>query len=409
MSNTLVLTRMPVYECLNMVPEKEPKQSLILAHFENNRAKTLECIRENDSFLSSIFVARVDSIAPQIHAVFVKITSDITCYLPDNELCDAIFTHKSSKKTIAIGDELLVQVSRLPMKTKFACVTTRLTFAGHYVVVTSKPPAFGISHKIKKDRQEELKTFFKAHWDDYFHLDMVLRTNCKDATFQDIDSEAKRLSAKMHSLLQTATTKTLYSCLYRNRPTYLRYLEGSYKGEINEIVTDDVAIYDELVTYFDTLQSSDTIPCRLYTDSYPLYQLYSLKKEIGDAIKTRVWLKSGAYLVIEQTEAMTVIDVNSGKKEKRKNDRYFYDINVEAATEICRQLILRNISGICIVDFIDLSDETETESLLQTMRTLCKKDHITTSVIDITKLHLMELTRKKTGPTLLQQILEDIS
>jgi ribonuclease G len=400
---------MPAYECLSSVPSTINKDSLIMAHFENGRVKTFSCIRSQDTLLSSIYVARVDSIAPQIHAVFVKISPDITCYLPDNEIPDAIFTHKPSKKAIAIGDELLVQIVRLPIKTKLACVSTRLTITGHYVVVTSKSPSLGISKKIGRTRQEELRSFLSDHSEEYFKMDMVARTNCAEASFNDIHKEACTLSFQMHQILETAGTRTLYECLYRNRTSYVRYIDGCYPGEISQILTDDASIYEEVTEHFRNTPTVDSPTVRYYTDSYPLYQLYSLKKELTDALKPHVWLKSGAYLIIEQTEALTVIDVNSGKKENGKKESYFYDVNIEAANEIAHQLILRNISGICIIDFIDLQKDEDTQNLLQYMRKLCKKDHITTSVVDITKLHLMELTRKKTGPTLFQQIMEDIT
>ena len=162
-----------------------------------------------------------------------------------------------------------------------------------------------------------------------------------------------------------------------------------------------------LVTLNDFILSRN-ISLRFYEDSYPLYQLYSLKKELDESLSRKVWLKSGAYLIIDPTEALTVIDVNSGKNEK-KSDDYFLKINLEAAKEIARQLKLRNISGICIVDFIDMTNTEHQTELISYMKRLCKQDHITTTVVDMTKLHLMEITRKKTTPTLYEQILQDIT
>lgn len=407
--NKIIITKVPAYECIEPVPSlKTKKGSLILAHFENGRIRTLSCVSPEQSLVGAVFIARVDSLAPKIHAVFVKIDAETVCYLPEEEIKDAIFTHKPSKKPIAIGDELLVQVVRLPMKTKQASVTTRINLSGHFVVLTSRTPGrISVSRKIPKPRQKEIKDYLTGQWDSFGNADLVARTNCMDADMEDILTEARQLQEQLARMTTAAATKTRFTCLYRPEPDYVRYIKGCYPGEAEEVVTDEESILEELTAHRELFLPE--LRLTLYQDTYPLRLLYSLQKELREALSTKVWLKSGAYLVIEQTEALTVIDVNSGKKETGKKDSYFMDINKEAAAEIARQLILRNISGICIVDFIDLATEEETDTLLAYMRMLCKKDHITTTVVDVTKLHLMEITRKKTGPTLFQQIFQDIT
>lgn len=405
--NKVIITQMDVKDCLpsNRFPETEMPR-LLLSHFENGRMKTLRRVFHECSLVGSIYVARVDSLAPKIHAVFVKIDKDTICYLPEEEIKDAIFTHKPSKKAIAIGDELLVQILRLPLKTKLTCVTTRLSLTGHYAVVGLRiNPGLGISKKIPKHRQQELIEELKNAFPESAGFDLVLRTNCNDADFFAVKEEIEVLQTTLEALLQTAASKIHFSCLYQPKPDYISYIKGCYPGEIGEIVTDIKEIYQTL-TDCRQLFSKD-IHLRFYEDEYPLYNLYSLKKELTHALQEKVWLKSGAYLLIEPTEALTVIDVNSGKKETGKKEEYFYNINLEAAEEISHQLALRNISGICIIDFIDLPTEKERKSLLCFMRSLCKKDHIKTQVVDFTKLQLMEITRKKTGPSLLEQILQD--
>lgn len=178
----------------------------------------------------------------------------------------------------------------------------------------------------------------------------------------------------------------------------LRFVKSGIEQEREcEIVTDDEKIYKYLSEQkIHKLYQG----CRLrfYEDALlPLYKLYNLEGIFYETYSSKVWLKSGAFLVIEYTEALTVIDVNTGKCERGKSkETTFFQINLEAALEIARQIRIRNISGIIIVDFIDMETEEYTKRLLEYMREIVNKDSVKTTVVDITKLHLMEITRKKT-------------
>ncbi|MBR5788731.1 MAG: ribonuclease E/G, partial [Lachnospiraceae bacterium] len=138
-------------------------------------------------------------------------------------------------------------------------------------------------------------------------------------------------------------------------------------------------------------------------------KLFSLQREISQALDKVIWLKSGSYLVIEYTEAMTVIDVNSGKNANKDFGDFFLTINLEAAKEIARQLKIRNISGMCMIDFIDMKDVNHKIQLIDTFRELLSKDHITTTLVDMTKLNLVEVTRKKVNRPLIEQVREENS
>ncbi|MCR4956092.1 MAG: ribonuclease E/G [Lachnospiraceae bacterium] len=400
--NKYIITKMPLCPLMNV--EKDT-MSMVTALMDEQHALSLSCIPREEDYLNNIYIGRVDSISENIKAIFVKISPDEICYLPYEELPYVTFTHKPSNKEIAVGDELLVQVVRRPIKTKLATVSARLNISGQYVAVTSGPSRIGISKKIPKQKGKELKEFLKEHTACFHEMDIIARTNSAYADSDDILSEATRLSSVLSNILQYSKTKTLYSCVYTTEPDYISFVKNSYPGEISEIVTDIDGVYESLLPY---MKDYPNILLRYYEDSYPLYQLFSLTREFSDALSKKVWLKSGAYLIIEPTEALTVIDVNSGKNEKKKSEDYFLNINKEAALEIARQLRLRNISGICIVDFIDMPIDQQQKELLSFMRKLLKSDHITTTAIDMTKLNLMEITRKKTNPTLYQQIFQDI-
>ena len=174
--------------------------------------------------------------------------------------------------------------------------------------------------------------------------------------------------------------------------------------EFSEIITDDPAVHTELKKYAEIHLPST--PCRLYDDPMlSLSKLYNLDSKIDETFGERVWLKSGAYLIIQPTEALTVIDVNSGKFEARKgnDDQTAWKVNTEAAVEIARQLRLRNLSGIIVVDFINMRAEESRAGLLRQLKGLVQDDRIRTNVVDMTPLGLVEITRKKIMKPLWEQ------
>ena len=173
-------------------------------------------------------------------------------------------------------------------------------------------------------------------------------------------------------------------------------------SEYEEVVTDIQAVYEALQTSY-----KGTMPIRFYNDAFPLSKLYSIETKMEELFAKKVHLKSGANLIIEYTEAMTVIDVNTAKCiTKKDKDSLIYKINLEAAQEIARQLRLRNLSGIIIVDFINMEEESYNERLLDLLKVLAAKDRIPVNVVDMTGLKLVELTRKKVKKPLHEMIAE---
>lgn len=382
--------------------DKEPR--VIAAAFDDKELCDIHCIDMEASTLSGIYVARVDQIARNIKAVFVTIENDEHCYLPYEEVKHAIFTNKPSKKEIAIGDELLVQVVRGPMKTKLATVSTTLSVRGHYAVVSTGANEIGISKKISGDRRKELHALFENFTWSEVPMKIVVRTNCFEADNETILAEIKLLMESLETIVTSGKSRLKHTCLYKEGASYLSFINNQYDGELEEIVTDNFEIYKEVQSYLEHMKFQPAITCRYYQDEYPLAYLYSLQKHISELLNKKVWLKSGAYLIIEPTEALTVIDVNSGKNLKKDHGDYFLNINKEAGKEIIRQLNLRNISGICIIDFIDINEE-QGEELLKFMRLECKNCKVPTTIVDMTRLNLCELTRKKTDNSFFEQLL----
>ena len=206
----------------------------------------------------------------------------------------------------------------------------------------------------------------------------------------------------LDTLLQTAAHRTCFTCLQSPKPEWQRILDTLVsEEEYAEIITDDKELFEEMLKQKEAIFKN----IRLYEDKqFTLAKLYSVESKMDTALNARIWLKSGAYLVIEQTEALTVIDVNSGKYDAKKaSDEMFYQINREAAVEIALQLRLRNLSGIIIVDFINMKSKELQRELLEALRELVKYDKQLTKVIDMTPIGLVEITRKKGNKTLEEQ------
>ena len=204
--------------------------------------------------------------------------------------------------------------------------------------------------------------------------------------------------------MERAAFRVCFSCVKEAPPAFLSVLEDMVKAEeYYEIVTDDPHFYEVLKKF---LEEQENVPkLRFYDDkTFSLSKLYALESKIETALDKRVWLNNGGYLVIEPTEAMTVIDVNSGKFDAKKSTREaVYKINCEAAEEVALQLRLRNLSGIIIVDFINMKEKEDQKALLEYLKALVTNDILTTVVVDMTSLGLVEITRKKKLKTLREQ------
>mgnify|MGYP002511584370 CR=1 FL=1 len=238
------------------------------------------------------------------------------------------------------------------------------------------------------------------------NLGFIVRTNAAQATVEDIKDEYCRLRQEYLKLRETAIHRTVLSCLKKQLPEYLHILRDMKKGQLDSIVTDDAEILGQIRQYLDQFPQQEYI-LKFYEDPMiSLNKVYSLDTRLCEALRERVWLKSGGYLIIQPTEALTVIDVNSGKSvAKKKAQEHYFKINMEAAKEIACQMRLRNLSGIIIVDFIDMKSDEDNELLLKLLRTSVREDSVPVQIVDMTKLHLVEITRKKVKKSLAEQLM----
>ncbi len=361
---------------------------------------------ENESLLGNIYIGKVKNIVRNINAAFVEIANGTMCYL-SLEDCEApIYVNPKKNKKLTVGDELFVQVTKENVKTKAPMVVTSLSFTGKYVVLTHGKLTLGISNKINDEkRRVELKELLSSYKNKEYGL--ILRTNTKEAKDDLIKAEIERLIISYKKTLEFGIHKTCYSLIYKAPANYLCDIRDGQSKEIDEFITDDKEIYEEMKEFLTVFQPEDLSKLNYYQDNQlSLSALYSVKTKLEKALQERVWLKSGGYLVIQPTEALTVIDVNTGKAiaGKKNEEETFYKINQEAAVMIAKQLRLRNLSGIIIIDFIDMKVKENKVKLMELLRNYCNKDNVKTTVVDMTALHLVEVTRKKVRKPLYEQI-----
>ena len=388
----------------------ETKGRRLTALFENNKVVELHYSSDKTKpyRLGEIYVGKVKKILPNKAGAFVEIGNHMECYYSLEEKCTPIFTAKYGKNTLVAGDELLVQIHTEALKTKQPSVTGNLSFTGKYAVITSGNHTAGVSNKLGKVKKEELLAWWKETAPSFpGKFGIIFRTNAGEASKDQILTDIQKLYTEYEQIIQYGKTRTCFSCIRKAEDSAISILRDVRQDSLKEIVVDAVCengeLYREMESFLKRELPEDLSLLRPYTDaSYPLVKCYNLEQETNLALLERVWMKSGAYLVIQPTEALTVIDVNSGKCQKKK--QAFLQVNYEAAEEAARQIRLRNLSGIILIDFINLSDMSEKEALMKHLQEELYLDRNPGKVVDMTKLQLVEITRKKIRKTLTESL-----
>lgn len=402
--------------------EYEQKQLAML--FQDGRLLAVSVLPENRNRIGAIYNGKVKNITPNIDACFVEISDREMCFLSLKEAEAPYLLNRRYDGRLREGDELPVQLVREAQKGKLASVTARISMSNDFFALTVDTTTHvGFSGKFSKEQKQQLEELltekgilenrhFPQHPDLSLVIGGVVRTRAAEAEAEELAAAFHTLYREFTELLSSALHKTCFTCLKEAPMAYQAILDTLvYPHEFEEIITDREELYRELDAY--CREKLPGKPVRFYKDtSYPLQKLYSLQTRLGEALGKKVWLKSGGYLIIEPTEALTAIDVNSGRFEGSKNlsgkasTQNAYKVNLEAVEEIALQLRLRNLSGMILVDFINMGSRDLENALLERMRQLVKKDKTKTLVVDITPLGLMEITRKKTSKPLWEQLSE---
>lgn len=368
------------------------KNKILYMLLEDNKEVEVD-VYDNDEELiyNNIYVARVKDVVPNINSAFVEIAPGKVCYFSLDEK-NVLFLNRKNTTKVCEGDLILVQVVKDAVKTKAAVVSCEINLSGKYAVLTVGKGGFiGVSHKIAdKERVTHIKQLVSSYVTEEYGL--VVRTDAEYAADEDILAEINSLTQEYKNILKIAGTRTAFTLIKKNESPLRLNLNNAHLEDGDEIVTDDVEIYNEI------LAENSNAEVRLYEDKeISLMRAYSIETRIDKILSKNVWLKNGGYLVIEPTEALTVIDVNIGRFDGKEKDREetFLKINLEASKEIARQLRLRNISGIILVDFINMKNPDNRKILISDLEKQLYKDRIPTRFVDFTKLGLAEVTRQK--------------
>ena len=401
--NRLAITRVS----LGRDNEKSNKKHLAYIMLDEKRDFVdFQVFSEEESLLNHIYVGRVENIVSNIKGAFVRISPKQICYLPLEDAKTPLYTKKLSKKTeLCIGDELVVQVVKDAVKTKEPVVSTKITMTGTYSVLTTDNTSLGVSKKITGENHLKMSEFINAYSTqaNEHGFGMIIRTNALEASEERLKEDVESLIHRFIALKESSVHQTAFALLEQPIAPYIQKLKTIDLSVLDGVFTDDTVLYQKIEDNLPYIQEKGLL--KLYNDDkVSLGTLYNFRGSVDKLIEKRVWLKSGANIIIEQLETLTVIDVNSGKNIS-KNEVSILEINKEAATEIARQLRLRNISGMIIVDFINMKSKVYMDELITMLKEHLKKDSIPCTFIDVTKLGLVELTRKKTHKSL-KEILE---
>lgn len=409
-----------------------------------DRLTAARVLSEMSGRIGAIYIGKIKNMVKNMDACFVEIADREICFLPLKKAVFPYILNRTYDGRLVEGDTLLVQVERDAQKNKQASVTAHISLSNDYFVIAMGTQQISYSTKLGKEKRETLRkrmTYLFTEgaiarngeliqeWDnllsacsagrlaaDNISTDLlplpptgcIVRTKAADAADalqEPLQTYFFALTEEYARLLHMARYRSCFTCL-KEAPGVVEAAlqELADAQEYQEIVTDNEKLYEELQAYCESHE--DARPLRLYQDNLlTLSRLYSIESRMETALESRVWLKSGGYLIIEPTEALTVIDVNSGKYETRKgNEDAALTVNLEAAREVALQLRLRNLSGIIIVDFINMTQDASRTQVMTLLRQLTGRDRTRTVVVDMTPLGLVEITRKKTSKSLREQL-----
>ncbi len=371
---------------------------------EDGKIVSFSISEEEESILGNIYIAQVQNIVKNIQAAFLTFADGKIGYYSLEENKNPIFTNLKQTDKICIGDCILVEVERESVNTKPPTMTSHINLTGKYAVLTAGNTHFGISSKISDHAwREQCKEYFSGYCNEEYGF--ILRTNAYRVNLEIIEKEIQILVASYRKICDDGRHRIKGSCLYKNPPDFINQVKNIWQDGLKAILTDQKEYYLQLKEYLLKEQAEDIEKLCFYQDSWPLSKCYNIERQLERALSERVWLDCGAYLVIQPTEALTVVDVNTGKCiGKRNNPDTFLQINLEAAKELAVQMRLRNLSGIILVDFINMEDANN-RILLAELEKLIQRDAVKTVLHGITALGLVEITRKKIRKPLHEQLL----
>lgn len=375
-----------------IIAEVYPWESRV-AIVEDGRLVEVFWADQNEN-VGKIYKGKVKDIIPGLSCAFVDIGLAKNAFLYAGDIViPGLKKSRNIFDLVKTGQDIMVQVKKEAFSEKGARVTCDLTIPGHFVVLLVHQNEVSISRKITGDsRREHLRRLVEAHKPD--GVGIILRTACLEADDQEILGELQELLHVWEEIQRRFETSKAPSLLYEDIDVLERTLRDYLDSDITRVVINNVKLKERINRYIREKKGGAHF--RVQFEEGDLFEKYGLEKEIRRALRRKVWLKSGGYLIFDQTEAMTVIDVNSGKYTGKDDfEETVYKLNMEAAVEIPRQLRLRSIGGIILIDFIDMKTKDNQEEVVAALRAELQKDKAHTRIIGLTGLGFLEMTRKK--------------
>ena len=369
-------------------------------------------------FVGNIYKGKVVRVLPGMEAAFVDIGLERAAFIHVSDIASSANVDDAenleSNADIALllreGQELIVQVIKDPIGTKGARLTTHLSIASRYLVYIPSVEHIGISQRIEDEvERERLKQLVLScqEGNDDAGSGFIVRTAAEGAGEDEFTADIKFLERLWKKLKQRIKENKVPSVVYQDLPLFTRAIRDLVKPQTEKIRIDSKESFGIVKEFSENFLIDVSNRLEYYPGERPIFDLYNVDDEIQKALGKKVQLKSGGYLIIDQTEAMTTIDVNTGGFVGHRNlEETIFKTNLEAARTIGRQLRLRNLGGIIILDFIDMEDEEHKRQVLRMLEKMLERDHARTTVSCVSELGLVEMTRKRTTESLGQTLCE---
>jgi ribonuclease G len=360
--------------------------------------------------ISNIYKGRVSRVLPGMQAAFIEIGMQRTAFLHASDIFDPRHAGtgieaprtENIRTLVAEGNEILVQVVKDPLGTKGARLTTYITLPSRYLVYMPQGRGVGISARIEdEDERERLRTAVLAGVEAEETAGYIVRTAAEDARTEALRADMMYLRKLWEFVRHKGLRTDPGQLVHADLPLHLRILRDLLRPDVERVLIDQPNAHREMQEFASTFMP-DVLPrIELYVEARPIFELHHVEEEIQKALDRKVSLKSGGYVIIDQTEAMTTIDVNTGAFVGHRNlEETIFRTNLEAAVAIARQLRLRNLGGIIIIDFIDMEEPEHRRQVIQALERALSDDHVKTNISSVSPLGLVEMTRKRTRESL---------
>ena len=364
----------------------------------------------HERIVGNIYKGKVEDVLPGLGSAFVDVGEKQSLFLSQGEINDAILTscgfkpwHGSApiNKVLKSGQTVVLQVRRGGIGTKNPQGTTKISIPGRYWVLLPTEDRLGVSRRIENVRdQRRLRRI--AHGLKKSSEGMIARTAAQKADKEALEYDYGLLTQTWDRINKAAASASAPQLLYKTMGLVQTILRDRLIPDIQEILVDNQFFYDKIIYFLDYMRMSEyKEKIRIYNGRDKLFDHYKIESQIQETMSRRVDLSGGGFIVIDETEALTAIDVNTGGDVKHRNQQAaILNTNLEAAEEIGRQLRLRQISGIIVVDFVDMENPRSEQRVIEAVKGELKKDRVPSDFIDITGLGLAEITRKRAGESL---------